>query len=256
MRSGTPGQSGPHPRAGAGSSSSIELDDHVIAAPVVRDGVERLVEVRHEVDDPIEGLLADGLALAGILEQSEGLLDGRDHAGAPAIPCGDVAGRVPRDVDVVPGAGIRTAGAGLVGPGRDVGEGDTRSEEVGDLALSQSWRRGISPRPLCRELIARVAHPISLPALRGPPLFPVPIVSCNPPIPLTAVSGPLDTLPQPGEAESRHPWQPRTMQPGPGPGSFLAEPGRPSWRAREKQIPDQLLRRAPARRTAYGGSHR
>ena len=53
--------------------AAIELDDPVIPAPVVRDGVEGLVEIRHEVHNPLEGLLADRPVLSGILEQPSGV---------------------------------------------------------------------------------------------------------------------------------------------------------------------------------------
>ncbi len=62
---------------------AIELDDSVIPALVVHDGVEGLVQVRHEVHDPVEGLLADGAILGRVLEQPDRLLDGRDDTGVP-----------------------------------------------------------------------------------------------------------------------------------------------------------------------------
>ena len=68
-----------------------EPKDHVIPAPVVRNGVEGLVEIRHEVHDPFEGLLADGPIFSGILEQPERLLDGRDHTATTAIALSVVA---------------------------------------------------------------------------------------------------------------------------------------------------------------------
>ena len=70
--------------------AAIELDDHVIPAPVVRDGVEGLVEIHHEVHDPLGRVLADGPTLGGIVEQPEELLDGRKPTAPTAIALGVV----------------------------------------------------------------------------------------------------------------------------------------------------------------------
>ena len=51
--------------------AAIELDDPVIPAPVVRNGVERLVDVRHEMHSPLEGFPAESPILGLILKQSE-----------------------------------------------------------------------------------------------------------------------------------------------------------------------------------------
>ena len=64
------------------------MDAHVIAAAVLRHSVEWLVEVGHEVNNPFESFRANSLALGGIVEQTEGLLDGGDHAAPPAIALG------------------------------------------------------------------------------------------------------------------------------------------------------------------------
>lgn len=46
----------------------IAPDEHVVAAPVVRDGVKELVNIRHGVHDPLEGLMADSAILGCVLE--------------------------------------------------------------------------------------------------------------------------------------------------------------------------------------------
>ena len=71
--------------------TAIELDEHVIPAPVVRDGVEGLMQIGHEVNDPLESVLADGPALGGIVEPPEKPLGNRDHAATLTIALGVIA---------------------------------------------------------------------------------------------------------------------------------------------------------------------
>lgn len=115
--------------------AAIGLHDHINPAPFLRDGVERLVKVRREVDEPLEGLLADGAALGRISEQPEGLLESRDDAAAAAIGLSVVAGRGTRDVHVAPGGALRAAGAHAVSSGGVVGEGKAGVEEGNHLGL-------------------------------------------------------------------------------------------------------------------------
>jgi len=122
--------------------AAIELENHVVPAPVVRDGVEALVEVRHEVHDPLEGLLADGSVPGRVSEQPQRLLNGRDHTAPAAIALGVVARCPSWNAHVVPGAGVGAAGADVVGPGGDFGEGGAGVEEYGQLGLGFGGEEG------------------------------------------------------------------------------------------------------------------
>lgn len=110
------------------SVPSVEHDGDLIAAPVLRFGMQRLVNVSNEVEDPSKGL-ATIPVIKGEVVHALGLIDQSAHG---AARCGEtitskvqptLPGRVVLCVNIVPCSGVREAGdvADFVRPQRGFG---------------------------------------------------------------------------------------------------------------------------------------
>jgi len=68
-----------------------ELKNYVIPSLVIPNGVKGLVQVGHQMHDPLEGLLPNGSVLGGVSKQTEGPLDGRGYTATRTVALGIVA---------------------------------------------------------------------------------------------------------------------------------------------------------------------
>jgi hypothetical protein len=93
--------------------------------------VERLVQVLHQVEGQPERELAFRAWTGAIGEDAAEFLELRDHATRLKVAVlRRVSGSIDRDIHIVPRPGARRCTAMIIGPGRGIGEGLTRFEQL------------------------------------------------------------------------------------------------------------------------------
>src|ERR1051326_8349909 len=140
-----------------------KFDLHIVAAAVIVDRVQRLVQVTHEMHQIIKGLVAPFRGEAGHLQFAPEALDRSYHAVAVrTVPVSIERGCTQGNVDVVPRPGFRVLAPHVI---RNIGY-------VGEVAV----RAENLPNPLSRTnsqvLLGDLRHnPVAVapPWVRSPP---------------------------------------------------------------------------------------